>query len=245
MTQETTAFRAAQDSAVAAIVPILLLLDVSGSMESGPGDVPPIDAVNMGVESLITTLKVHPEAADCALVGIAKFSGTAEMVLPFTHISTAAAPPRLHTESSTEFGNAFRLCRFELEAMVTAQKATGATVYRPTVYMITDGEPTDTGWEAELDALSTSTYAPNICVFGVAGATEATLRKIARRDRGHVWLADQGTDPAAVFGALFPALVRSVMLSASAAATAGTGAPAAVPSPIPATIPGMTTLDPM
>lgn len=245
MTQEATAYKTPQESAVSAIVPIFLLADVSGSMESGPGPVSPIDAVNMGIESLVNTLKVHPEAADCALVGVAKFSDTAAMVLPFTHISTAAVPPRMHTESSTGFGNAFSLGRRELEAMVTTQKAAGATVYRPTVYMITDGEPTDTGWENELDALSTSTYAPNICVFGVAGATEATLRKVARRDRGHVWLADQGTDPAAAFAALFPALVRSVMVSASAAAAAAGGAPVAVPSPVPATIPGMTTLDPM
>ncbi|WP_285251251.1 VWA domain-containing protein [Pseudarthrobacter sp. fls2-241-R2A-168] len=245
MTQEATAYKAPQDSAVTAIVPILVVSDVSASMGSGPGTISPIDVVNTGIESLINTLKVHPEAADCALVGIAKFSTAAEMVMPFTHIGAAAIPPRMQTEGSTEFGNAFSLARRELEAMVTFQKASGATVYRPTVYMITDGEPTDNGrWEAELDALGTSSYAPNICVFGVAGASEGTLRKIARRDRGHVWLADQGTDPASAFAALFPALVRSVMMSASAAA-ATPGEHAAVPAPIPVAIPGMTTLDPM
>lgn len=243
MTQEST-LNPAVDTAATNLVPVLTVLDVSYSMASGPGPVPPIEAVNLGVDSLIGTLKAHPEAADCAFVSIAKFSSTAEVVLPFTHISTATAPPKFTVEGGTSYGEAFSLARRELSAMVPAQKQLGATVYRPTVYMITDGAPTDTGWEAELDALSTSAYAPNICVFGVAGADEATLRKIARRDRGHVWMADQGTDPAAAFANLFPALVRSVMLSANAAAASG-GKGAPVPSPIPSQIPGMTALDPM
>jgi uncharacterized protein YegL len=234
------------DSPSAGIVPVLLVCDVSYSMSSGPGSVSPIEAVNLGVESLVSTLKVHPEAADSALVGVAKFSDTAEMVAPFTHISTTTAPAKLGTEGGTSYGAAFRLARAEIGPMVDAQKQTGATVYRPTVYMITDGAPTDTGWESDLDNLSTSQYAPNVCVFGVAGADEDTLRRIARRDRGQVWLADDGTDPAAAFAQLFPALVRSVMQSASAAAAAAGGhAAGPVPAPIPTHIPGMTTLDPM
>jgi uncharacterized protein YegL len=246
MNQEATTFQAPVDIAATSLVPVLLIPDVSFSMESGPGPISPIEAVNLGVESLIGTLKAHPEAADCAFVSIAKFSSRAEVVLSFTHISAATTPPKFVVEGGTSYGEAFSLARRELTAMVPAQKQLGATVYRPTVYMITDGGPTDEGWEAELDALSTSAYAPNICVFGVAGAHEPTLRKIARRDRGHVWMADKGTDPAAAFANLFPALVRSVMMSANAAAAAtasGGGSP--VPSPIPVQIPGMTALDPM
>lgn len=234
------------DAPSAGIVPVLLVCDVSYSMSSGPGPISPIEAVNLGVESLVSTLKVHPEAADSALVGVAKFSDTAEMVAPFTHISSTTVPARLGTEGGTSYGAAFRLARAEIGPMVDAQKQMGATVYRPTVYMITDGGPTDTDWESELDNLSTSQYAPNVCVFGVAGADEATLRRIARRDRGQVWLAEDGTDPVAAFAQLFPALVRSVMQSASAAAVATSGQGIVpVPAPIPTHIPGMTTLDPM
>jgi uncharacterized protein YegL len=242
MSQETMARKPPTDAPAVALVPVMLLADVSYSMHSGPGTVTPIEVVNLGLKDLIETLKKHPEAADTAFVALAKFSDTADVILPFTRIGTATTPPQVEVEGNTCFGAAFSLVRRELTPMVVQQKQAGAVVYRPTVYMVTDGNPSDSGWEAELDALSTSSYAPNICVFGVAGASEATLRMIARRDRGQVWLADEGTDPVVAFANLFPALIRSVMDTANAAAAAGGGT---IPAPIPGHVPGMTKLDPL
>lgn len=232
-------FAPAQDVPNAADVPVALLVDVSGSMAwSGSGQVPAIDVVNHGVQSLITTLQAHPEAADTAYVEVVKFSDTAEVVMGWSNIQDATTAPTLSVEGGTSFGAGLRLVRQEIESMVPARKATGATVFRPTVYVITDGEPTDSDWEAELDTLATSQFAPNVCVFGCGEVNVAQLRSIARRDRGFVWLADDGLDPADVFASVFPALIRSVMLSARSAAQGQ--APAA---PIPASIPGMSQLD--
>ncbi|MCG7418667.1 MULTISPECIES: vWA domain-containing protein [Microbacterium] len=232
----TTDYAPPVDAPVSAVVPVCLLGDTSSSMAAGPGPVSPIAALNAGLSSLISTLQIHPEAADTAVVEIIEFSSTASVVMPYTHVDAAATPPVLSANGSTGYGEAFALARRGLEALVAAHRST--LVYRPTVYMITDGGPTDTGWESELDTLCSLPFAPNICVFGVAGADEAVLRRIARRDRGMVWLADEGTDPAQAFAALFPALVRTVLNSASAAAA---GAP--VPAPIPTNVPGMTQLD--
>lgn len=237
---DATLYASPVDAPVTAIVPICVIGDRSGSMASGPGPITPIEALNTGLAALMTTLKVHPEAADTALVQIIEFSTDANVALPYTHVDAAATPPVLSAAGATSYGAALGLARRELEAMIAAHKAlpTAPAIYRPTIYMITDGGPTDTGWEAELDTLGSLPFAPNICVFGVAGADEGVLRRIARRDRGMVWLADEGTDPATAFAALFPALVRTVLSSASAAAV---GAP--VPPPIPTAIPGMTALD--
>lgn len=226
-------FTSPVDATTASVVPVCLIGDVSLSMNG-----PSLDAVNLGFATLISTLKLHPEAADTAFVQFIKFSDRAQIVMPYTHVTDATTPPTLTAEGGTSYGSALSLARREMESMVTSQKAANVTVYRPTIYMITDGAPTDPGWEAELDALATSPFAPNICVFGVAGADAGVLRTIARRDRGQVWLADQGADPAVSFANLFPALVRTVMQSATALAA---GQP--VPAPIPVAVPGMTALD--
>jgi uncharacterized protein YegL len=241
MSVSNTAFDPPVDaSGTNRIVPVCVLGDGSGSMSAGPGDRRPIDVLNEGLSTLITTLQVHPEAADTAFVEIIDFSDTSTVVMPFSHVSTAAVPPGIVPKGGTAFGPAFSLARREIDAMIAREKANGATVYRPTIYLITDGYPTDSGWEQELDTLMAAPFAPIVCAFGVHGADEGVLRSIARRDRGQAWLADNGDDPAAAFEALFPSLIRTVMASATAAAA---GVP--VPPPVPVSLPGMTALVPV
>jgi uncharacterized protein YegL len=86
----TTDYAPPVDAPVSAVVPVCLLGDTSSSMAAGPGPVSPIAALNAGLSSLISTLQIHPEAADTAVVEIIEFSSTASVVMPYTHVDAAA-----------------------------------------------------------------------------------------------------------------------------------------------------------
>jgi uncharacterized protein YegL len=57
-------------------------------------------------------------------------------------------------------------------------KNQGFRVYRPCVFFMSDGEPSD-HWESSYQGLVNHSYRPHIVAFGVDGADPAILAKIA------------------------------------------------------------------
>ena len=118
-------------------LPVYLLLDTSGSMFGEP-----IQAVNNGVDVLVSTLRSDPYALETAYLSIVTFNSTAQQVTPLTELS-AFQKPTIDAGGCTALGEALNLLAQKVDTEVTKTTAEVKGDWKPLVFIMTDGEPTD------------------------------------------------------------------------------------------------------
>ncbi|MCQ2076853.1 MAG: VWA domain-containing protein [Bacteroidaceae bacterium] len=118
-------------------LPVYLLLDTSGSMFGEP-----IQAVNNGVDVLVSTLRSDPYALETAYLSIITFNSTAQQVTPLTELS-AFQKPTIDAGGCTALGEALNLLAQKVDTEVTKTTAEVKGDWKPLVFIMTDGEPTD------------------------------------------------------------------------------------------------------
>lgn len=147
-------------------LPVYLLLDTSGSMYGEP-----IEAVKNGVEMLLSTLRQDPYALETAYVSIITFNSSAQQVVPLTDIINFKSP-ELTASGTTALGEALTLLTNCIEREV--QKTTAETKgdWRPIVFIMTDGAPTDE-WKKGIEKFKTARTGVVIaCAAGQAAQTD-------------------------------------------------------------------------
>lgn len=200
---------------IATLLPFYLVCDVSGSMNDGGR----IDALNDAVASTCDAAAMHPVIADRVRMGVISFAGSARIELPLCDIGMLVRVPRLRARDTSDFGEALRTLRATIESDVAQLVADRYRVYRPAVFFMTDGRPTDRSadWLAALAALRSPEFPhrPHMVAFGFGDADAEILREIG--DVAAYTAADAASAPAAIaaFGAL---LVESVVASGAAGA---------------------------
>ncbi len=139
-------------------LPVYLLLDTSESM-AGPA----IEAVTQGVNTLVQELRTNPLALDTAYLSVITFSCEAKQTVPLTELVQFRIPP-LRIRPGTAQGAALRLLIDSLHRDVrkTAEGIKGD--YKPLVFLLTDGQPTD-NWEDVADTLKQAGLA-NVYAIG-------------------------------------------------------------------------------
>ena len=116
--------------------PCLLLLDVSGSMTGRP-----IEELNAGLVLLKDELSADPLASKRVQIGVITF-GPVETVTDFVDAKEWDAPV-LTPKGNTPMGAAIEQGLQMLESQKAIYKNAGIPHYRPWVFLITDGGPTD------------------------------------------------------------------------------------------------------
>jgi uncharacterized protein YegL len=156
--------------------PCLLLLDVSGSMEGKP-----IAELNAGLNAFKDELAMDTLAMKRVEVGIVTF-GPVEIVLPFQGAATFY-PPRLTAQGLTPMGEAIKLGLDLVRQRKDDYRANGISYYRPWVFLITDGAPTDE-WQSAAAAVREGENSKSFAFFaiGVRGANIDILKQISVRD---------------------------------------------------------------
>lgn len=121
-------------------LPVYLVLDTSGSMD-GDG----IQAVNQGVQLLITELKKDAMALETAYLSCIAFNDQAKELLPLTEIVKVVVPP-LTAGGGTNLGDALRLLLDKMQKEVRPNTAQQKGDWKPMVFLLSDGQPTDNSW---------------------------------------------------------------------------------------------------
>ena len=129
-------------------VACVLLLDTSGSMTHTSSDGKrPIDELNAGIrafkEETLNNTSLSSEERSAIDVAIVSFGGDEPRVnVDFAPISEITIPT-LDANGMTPMGKALDVAMDMIEARKTLYKEIGTPYYRPWIFCITDGEPTD------------------------------------------------------------------------------------------------------
>jgi uncharacterized protein YegL len=118
-------------------LPVYLLLDTSGSMSGEP-----IEQVKNGVQMLVASLRQDPYALETAWLSVITFSSGANVAVPLTEL-TAFQPPSIDANGSTDLGAALELVANCVKKDLVKTTATTKGDWRPMVFLMTDGGPTD------------------------------------------------------------------------------------------------------
>jgi uncharacterized protein YegL len=114
-----------------------LLLDTSASMHGSP-----IEELNKGFELFCQEIKDDELAAKRAEVAVITFGGQAQLMVPFTEGRDLQARA-LTAGGVTPLGQALNLALDQLEQQKSAYREAGLEYYRPWLFVLTDGQPTD------------------------------------------------------------------------------------------------------
>lgn len=117
--------------------PCILLLDTSGSMGGAP-----INALNEGIKAFKEELNQDDLAKKRVEVAIISFDSSVNVVQDFV-TADQFKPTELTTGGLTQMGAAVEKALDMISSRKSLYRNNGITYYRPWVFMITDGAPTD------------------------------------------------------------------------------------------------------
>ena len=153
-------------------LPVYLLLDTSGSMSGEP-----IQAVENGMQMLVSALRQDPQALESAYLSVITFDSNASQIVPLTDLA-GFQMPALKERGSTNLEEALKLvtnCAKNEVAKSTPEKKGD---WRPLVFLMTDGAP-DRGWEKGLPDFQAYRWGMVICCAAGQGADTSVLQQIS------------------------------------------------------------------
>ena len=121
-------------------LPVILLLDVSSSMLGEK-----INNLNKAVQDMLDTFAQEEKMETEILISIITFGSQVELHIPYTKASQVQwqmLPPN----GNTPMGPALKMAK----AMIEDKETTPSRAYRPTIVLVSDGQPNDS-WEKPLE----------------------------------------------------------------------------------------------
>jgi uncharacterized protein YegL len=160
--------------------PCVLLLDRSGSMAG-----PPMAALNEGLRTFQADLNRDDLARKRVEIAIVTFDDRAEILQDFV-TADAFEAPTLEPGGMTHMGAAIHAALDAIEERKRQYRANGVAYYRPWVFLITDGAPSDEPGTVEKAArrIRAAEEAKSLAFFavGVEDADMGKLRELTVRE---------------------------------------------------------------
>ena len=184
-------------------VACVLLLDISGSMDTVVADAGPdtgevvqrdggtyrvvaggttrIDLLNEGLRTFKEMLSADTLASKRAEIAIVTFGGVVTIAQEFLTAENFH-PPRFEATGATSMGQAIATGLQMVAQRKQTYRANGISYYRPWVFLITDGAPTDE-WKLAAQQVKQGEDAKSFAFFtvGVEGSDFDLLAQISRR----------------------------------------------------------------
>lgn len=151
-------------------LPVILLLDVSGSMSVNGK----IDALNRAITEMLQVFADESAHRTELQVALITFGGHAAIHTPLTPAREVSFTP-LRADGLTPLGQAFTL----LQGMLEDPAQVPSRAYRPTVVLVSDGQPND-AWQEPLKSLLASSRASKAFRLAMGIGEDADLEVLRR-----------------------------------------------------------------
>jgi uncharacterized protein YegL len=120
-------------------LPVYLLLDTSGSMRGEP-----IESVKVGLGALVSSLRQDPFALESVHLCLITFDREAKVIAPLEGIESFQVPEIVTPQSGpTHLGAALEMVCQQVDADVRKSSADTKGDWRPLLFVMTDGSPSD------------------------------------------------------------------------------------------------------
>ncbi|MEX2215214.1 MAG: TerY-C metal binding domain-containing protein [Phycisphaeraceae bacterium] len=154
-------------------LPIYLLIDTSESMAGEP-----FDAVQAGLASMMGELRSNPMAMETAVISLITFASQAQQAVPLMDVLKFQIP-RLKMGSGTAMGSALTILMDSMSKEVITTTPTQKGDFKPIVFLMTDGTPTDK-WEKQADTVKNTITGKRANVIAVACGSDADVSMLGR-----------------------------------------------------------------
>jgi uncharacterized protein YegL len=151
-------------------LPVFLLLDASGSMaENGK-----MDALNRAVEEMLATFAVEPDVRAMIQIGAIAFGGDVRAHLPLLNAGEAKKKWQpLVAQGNTPLGATLT----QLRIMLEDKNLVPSRSYRPTLVLVSDGQPNDE-WQMPLKQLLESARASKAARMAMSIGADADVQML-------------------------------------------------------------------
>ena len=209
-------------------LPVYLLLDCSGSMEGAP-----IEAVKRGVETFAQEVLSDTFASQTVVVGVITFGAKVEFVTNGLVPIEDFQPPDLVAGGLTPLGEALRLLQKSLDTDVKPGSKEEKGDWKPLVFILTDGMPTDE-WQKPREEILNRQQRKVLNVITVGCGPHMNEQNLKAIATGPTFRMD---DSEASFRAFFDWVSQSVIsVSRSVSQPGGGEQPTPIPNPDPSII---------
>lgn len=183
-------------------LPIYLILDVSGSMQGEP-----IEAVKNGLQLLTSHLRQDPQALETAYLSMITFSDHAQQVVPLTDLASFQPAP-VSAGGQTALGSALKCVAECVQRDVKRTTATEKGDWKPIIFLMTDGQPTDS-WQNGLAELRKQKIGSFIACAAGQGCDTGVLQQVTES------VVRLATLDSATIGAFFKWVSASISVSST------------------------------
>ena len=118
-------------------LPVYFVLDVSESMAGAP-----LLQLESGMEQIVRSLRTDPHALETVYLSVIAFAGKADVIAPLIDVVSFYSP-RLPMGSGTALGDALNCLMNSIERDVVKTTPDRRGDWKPVVFLMTDGHPTD------------------------------------------------------------------------------------------------------
>jgi len=105
----------------------------------------PIEAVKNGVQIMISSLRSNPQAQETAYISVITFDSVANQIIPLTDLGSFQMRD-IQATGGTSLGEALKLLSTCIDNEVTKTTPETKGDWKPLVFIMTDGMPTDS-WQ--------------------------------------------------------------------------------------------------